>query len=204
MANTVIAIVGCGFLIAVMVSPVCGNQDELPKHFEAKPLLETNSHSRVAGAFGWNLGDKLPTNILVKTDSHGFGLYYHFIPDTPAPPFDVYTLHLLADRSIAEIEAEMTHFDSFEVEKTKEPMVEFLTEKYGLRSKSHIAQGLDLDTYHFGSEERGVDLVYSEPLHEFMLTYFDRSLQRKWESEFRQSEEAVKNSAKDTMKDSGL
>jgi hypothetical protein len=67
-----------------------------PKQTTIEPASNSPEQTNlkpVAGAFGWNLGDKFP----------GHGTTYQFIPQTEMPPFNHFHLSLTEDGRIAQV-----------------------------------------------------------------------------------------------------
>jgi hypothetical protein len=191
-------------IISFVAAFICGcNQSQNP--------VET-FHSKlnpVSGAFGWNLGDKLPDSAQVQTNNDDFSLSYDFTPDKPVQgsdliyELDLHQLNLTADHTIYAITAfGYVHSDDFNI--GKDALVQALTDKYGIRE--HIRNSSTMETYDFGTEDRSVELMVSQEgtYPSLSLTYFDQTLRAKAHDEDNQRKADAKNSLKEDFKKQGL
>ena len=107
----------------------------------------------VVGAFGWKLGEKLPTQFASKVRYS----MYSFKPETEMPPFELFDLELLNDGRIYGVRAEGFVHGYLDFSGAKERLISLLTEKYGLR-QHNPKNLLGDDEYIFGSEDHAACL----------------------------------------------
>lgn len=148
----------------------------------------------VTGAFGYNLGDKVPGEIedLIKV--------------TDTPPFQFVSLDRISDGTICRIEGTGIVDESQDaLHGNQKRLIAILTEKYGAREKIGLekcaAQFNDVDLY-FGIPNRAAHLGinYSETNQFISVEYYDTELQRifykEQESKDKTDDENKKNALK--------
>lgn len=145
----------------------------------------------VSGAYGFNLGDKLPDSFEIRSNDEAFGLTYNL----NIPEGDMIIsgyLILTESKQIAGISIEDIGGTHFESVKTA------LREKYGLRETYQDFMGQH--KYCFGTTNRQAILTDGSRFSLYELEYLDEDLVRIANTETENRKAAVKKKIEDDMK----
>lgn len=158
------------------------------------------------GAFGWNLGDKLPDSAQVETND-SFQLNFVFLSDkSTSPSEDGGVLTLTSDHKICSIFAERyIQGDALKA------LIQVFTDKYGIRDHQfNFADSTvfkTTDIYHFGTEDRSAEIDVRAPNaigEHIWIHYSDRALCNKAKEETNQRKAAAQNLLKENLKKQGF
>jgi hypothetical protein len=133
----------------------------------------------VFGAFGWQLGEKLPERFRRELLESDYASIYIFTPEQEWPPFNSFSLDVTPDGRICSVNATAVVRDTEEFYASTERLISLLTEKYGLRLHDHEPNGPNTtveDEYKFGTPERTAHLQIHGNAKQIWLTYYDNKL----------------------------
>jgi hypothetical protein len=118
----------------------------------------TNRHVEpVTGAFGWNLGDRLPDNLTARQNEKSFGWSFFSMdpPPTPTPYFKMFRLEVTRDRRICRIIADGVLEEPNKWLEVAGGLDAVLYDKYGRTRTNHYKLGdHSFRTYFYGGNGR--------------------------------------------------